>query len=68
VFFGRALAEARREVIQLGQHGRYSHTRPYLEQVMSDAGFGPPGIDAVVLRRNWASRSGATSSAALRRP
>jgi predicted TPR repeat methyltransferase len=39
------------EGFQLGAHGRYSHTRPYLEQVMSGAGFGPPGIEAVVLRQ-----------------
>jgi predicted TPR repeat methyltransferase len=46
------LAEAAQgESFQLGQHGRYSHTRPYLVQVMSGAGFGPPGIDSVVLRQ-----------------
>jgi len=51
-FSVEALAEAAQgESFQLGQHGRYSHTRPYLERVMSDAGFGPPGIDAVVLRQ-----------------
>jgi predicted TPR repeat methyltransferase len=35
----------------LGRHGRYAHARPYLETVMNGAGFGPPGIDAVVLRQ-----------------
>jgi len=47
-----ALAEeAVGETFQLGRHGRYSHSRAYLEHVMSDAGFEPPGIDTVVLRQ-----------------
>jgi predicted TPR repeat methyltransferase len=47
-----ALAEAAAgECFKLCRHGRYSHTRAYLEYVMTDAGFGPPGIDAVVLRQ-----------------
>jgi predicted TPR repeat methyltransferase len=51
-FSVEALAEAAAgEFFQLGRHGRYSHTRPYLERVMSDAGFEPPGIDTVVLRQ-----------------
>jgi predicted TPR repeat methyltransferase len=51
-FSVETLAEAAAgECFQLGRHGRYSHTRPYLELVMRDAGFGPPGIDAVVLRQ-----------------
>jgi predicted TPR repeat methyltransferase len=51
-FSVEALAEAAAgECFQLRQHGRYSHTRPYLEQVMSDAGFEPPVIDTVVLRQ-----------------
>ncbi|HLZ96913.1 MAG TPA: hypothetical protein VKP66_03150, partial [Steroidobacteraceae bacterium] len=51
-FSVEALAEAAAgERFRLGQHGRYSHTRAYLEHVMSDAGFGPPGIDEVVLRQ-----------------
>jgi predicted TPR repeat methyltransferase len=39
------------EFFQLGRHGRYTHTRRYLEQVMSGAGFEPPVIDTVVLRQ-----------------
>jgi predicted TPR repeat methyltransferase len=39
------------ECFQLGAHGRYSHTRPYLERVMTEAGFASPGIEAVVLRQ-----------------
>ncbi|MHB8477404.1 MAG: tetratricopeptide repeat protein [Casimicrobiaceae bacterium] len=35
----------------LGAHGRYSHARPYLEHVMSGAGFVLSGIEAVVLRQ-----------------
>jgi predicted TPR repeat methyltransferase len=51
-FSVEALAEAvAGEYFQLGRHGRYSHARPYLERVMTEAGFGPPGIDAVVLRQ-----------------
>jgi predicted TPR repeat methyltransferase len=51
-FSVESLAEAAvGETFQLRQHGRYSHTRPYLEHVMSDAGFEPPGIDTVVLRQ-----------------
>jgi predicted TPR repeat methyltransferase len=51
-FSVEALAEAAAgECFRLGQHGRYSHTRPYLEQVMSDTGFEAPVIDTVVLRQ-----------------
>jgi predicted TPR repeat methyltransferase len=39
------------ECFRLGGHGRYSHARPYLEQVMCEAGFGPPSLDVVVLRQ-----------------
>jgi predicted TPR repeat methyltransferase len=54
-FSVEALAEAPSEVcFQLGMHGRYSHTRPYLEHVMTDAGFAPPSIDVVVLRHELA--------------
>jgi predicted TPR repeat methyltransferase len=51
-FSVEALAEAAAgELFQLRQHGRYSHTGPYLEHLMSGAGFEPPGIDTVVLRQ-----------------
>jgi len=39
------------ECFRLGIHGRYAHAKPYLERVLSDAGFEPPGIETVVLRR-----------------
>lgn len=39
------------ESFKLRQHGRYAHARPYLERVMTEAGFEPPGIDTVVLRQ-----------------
>ena len=51
-FSVEALAEAAAgECFRLGAHGRYAHARPYVEQVMADAGFGTPSIDAVVLRQ-----------------
>jgi predicted TPR repeat methyltransferase len=51
-FSVEALAEAAAgDCFQLGQHGRFTHARPYLERIMIDAGFGPPGIDSVVLRQ-----------------
>jgi predicted TPR repeat methyltransferase len=51
-FSVEALAQAAiGECFQLGRHGRYSHNRPYLEHVMIDAGFGPSGIETVVLRQ-----------------
>jgi predicted TPR repeat methyltransferase len=51
-FSVEALTEAAvAESFQLGRHGRYSHKRPYLEGVMSGAGFEPPVIDDVVLRQ-----------------
>jgi len=50
-FSVEALAEAPAEAgFELAAHGRYSHTRRYLEHVMVDSGFGPPSIDEVVLR------------------
>jgi predicted TPR repeat methyltransferase len=54
-FSVEALAEApAEEYFQLGMHGRYSHTRRFLEHVMTAAGFGPPSIDTVVLRHELA--------------
>jgi predicted TPR repeat methyltransferase len=51
-FSVEVLAEAAAgECFQLGRHGRYSHTMPYLEHVVTEADFGPPGIDEVVLRQ-----------------
>lgn len=35
---------------QLQRHGRYSHRRTYVEQVLTAAGFAMPDIEAVVLR------------------
>jgi predicted TPR repeat methyltransferase/Flp pilus assembly protein TadD len=35
---------------RLQTHGRYSHRRAYVEQALTAAGFGPPHIEAVVLR------------------
>jgi predicted TPR repeat methyltransferase len=50
-FSVEALAEAAEgETFQLGRHGRYAHSRPYLERVLSDGGFEPPCIDTAVLR------------------
>ncbi|MHB8727314.1 MAG: tetratricopeptide repeat protein [Casimicrobiaceae bacterium] len=39
------------ECFRLGSHGRYAHARPYLERVLTEAGFEPPSIDAAVLRQ-----------------
>jgi len=51
-FSVEALTEgAAEESFRLGRHGRYSHTRPYLERLVSGAGFEPPVIDDVVLRQ-----------------
>ena len=54
-FSVEALAQAPAEAgFELATHGRYSHTRRYLEHVMIDSGFGPPSIDEVVLRHELA--------------
>ena len=50
-FSVEALADAAAgECFRLGTHGRYAHARQYVEQVMADAGFAPPSIDAAALR------------------
>jgi predicted TPR repeat methyltransferase len=36
---------------RINPHGRYSHTREYLLQVLTEAGFAPPSITAVTLRK-----------------
>ena len=43
-------AEGGEADFHLGTHGRYAHRQAYVEQVMADAGFEPPSIDAAVLR------------------